>query len=239
MQPSALARLLDLQEQDSAIRLLEHRKQTLPEAQRLQQLNDQLAELSADLDIARKQRDEVVTHQRRLEDDTASLEEKIQREEQRLFSGSVANPRELGSLQAEVDMNRRKRAQLEDELLEAMVQRDQADETLDRLESEHADVTRNADELGAAVRAVLGDIDAALGRHAQQRSAIAADVPDDLLDLYERIRATHNGVGAAALRAGTCQGCHTQLPAREVERMRREGGIQRCDNCRRILVVDT
>jgi predicted nucleic acid-binding Zn-ribbon protein len=57
------------------------------------------------------------------------------------------------------------------------------------------------------------------------------------LSLYDSIRASKNGVGAAALVGGTCQGCHTQLPAREVERMRAEGGLQRCDNCRRILVV--
>jgi uncharacterized protein len=237
VQAPGLARLLDLQEQDSAIRLLLHRRETLPEAHRLSQLTDQLAELTADVEIAHKQCGEVLTHQRRVEGDISLLEQKIAKEEQRLFSGSVANPRELSSLQAEVEMNRRKHAQLEDDLLEVMVQRDQADETLRRLESEHEVTSRSAAELTEVVRALTGDMDADIARHEQERARVAADIPADLLDLYERVRAQHNGVGAAALRDGTCQGCHTKLPARDVERMRREGGLQRCDNCRRILVV--
>jgi predicted nucleic acid-binding Zn-ribbon protein len=62
-------------------------------------------------------------------------------------------------------------------------------------------------------------------------------LPQELVALYEKIRAAKGGVGAAALEQGTCQGCHTKLPAREVERLRAEGGLQRCENCRRILVV--
>jgi predicted nucleic acid-binding Zn-ribbon protein len=236
-QPESLARLLELQEQDSAIRLLEHRRDTLPEARRLDELNEQLAELGADLEIASKQRSEVGREQARIEGEVGLLEQKIQREEQRLFSGSVANPRELSSLQAEVEQNRRKRSALEDELLEVMVQRDQADDTFERLTSERADKQRAADDLGTSVAAALADIEAGIESHARERDTIAAGIPDDLLALYERTRAPRSGVGVAALVGGTCQGCHTKLPAREAERMRREGGLQRCDNCGRILVV--
>jgi predicted nucleic acid-binding Zn-ribbon protein len=57
------------------------------------------------------------------------------------------------------------------------------------------------------------------------------------LSLYDTIREQKHGIGAAALEQGTCQGCHTKLPQKEIERMRAEGGLQRCDNCRRILVI--
>lgn len=237
MQAGALARLLDLQEHDTAIRLLDHRRDTVPEARRLSDLNEQLAELDADIEIARKQCTEVVRDQSRLEGDISLLGQKIAREEQRLMSGSVANPRELSSLQAEVEMNHRKRSVIEDELLEVMVQRDQADERLRSLEAERVDKSRSADELSDTVGALVAVIDADVARHKGERAEVAEDIPDDLLALYERIRATAHGVGAAALRGGTCQGCHTKLPARDVEQMRREGGLQRCDNCRRILVV--
>lgn len=236
--PSALARLLDLQEQDSAIRLLEHRKQTLAEARQLNDLNEQLAELDADIEIADKQSSEVTRDQGRLEGEIELLDQKLQREEKRLFSGRVANPRELSSLQAEVEMNRRKKAQLEDALLEVMVQREQADETLRRLRAERSETAGNAAALRRTVGEIFASIDEQLARHAAQREQIAAELPADLLDLYDRVRATKNGVGAAALVEGTCQGCHTKLPAREVEQMKREGGLQRCENCRRILVVE-
>ena len=81
------------------------------------------------------------------------------------------------------------------------------------------------------------DIDAALTEHRDARAEIAPSVPEKVLALYEQLRTQKQGIGAAALISGTCQGCHTRLPSKEVERLRAEGGLQRCDNCRRILVV--
>jgi predicted nucleic acid-binding Zn-ribbon protein len=58
----------------------------------------------------------------------------------------------------------------------------------------------------------------------------------DLLELYEDLRRQKKGVGAAALVDGVCQGCHQQLSAVELDRLRRADGIRRCEHCRRILV---
>jgi predicted nucleic acid-binding Zn-ribbon protein len=236
-EPEVLARLLDLQSHDSAIRVLEHRKEGLPEARRLAEVNEHLAELEADIGIAQDQRSAVARDQARLEGEIDLLGQKIAREEKRLFSGSVANPKELGSLQAEVKMLQAKRTQLEDSLLELMVRRDEIDETLAKLEEERAGAAADAAHLSEEVRGLVGEIDAELSGHGTARAELATGIPDDVLALYDRIRRQQGGVGAAALVGGTCQGCHTQLPAREVERLRASGGLQRCDSCRRILVV--
>lgn len=235
--PDVAARLLEVQEEDTAIRLLEHRRDTLPESRRLAEVDEHLTELDADITIAERQRAEVAREQGRLEGETDLLGRKIEREEKRLFSGSVANPKELGSLQAEVEMLRGRRAQLEDALLEAMVQRDQADETLGKLEEERTAAAAERAELTEVVGRLTGAIDDELREHAARRSELASGIPGDLLSLYDRIRAQKGGIGAAALSDGTCQGCRTKLPAREVERLRSEGGLQRCESCRRILVV--
>jgi uncharacterized protein len=236
-EPEVLARLLDLQSHDTAIRILGHRKDGLPEARRLAEVNEHLAELEADIGIAQDQRSGVAREQARLDGEIDLLDKKIAREEKRLFSGSVANPKELASLQAEVKMLQGRRAQLEDALLEVMVRRDEIDETLGKLEEERAASATDASRLTEEVRGLVGDIDAELSDHGNTRAELASGIPDDVLALYDRIRAQRGGVGAAALVGGTCQGCHTQLPAREVERLRASGGLQRCDSCRRILVV--
>ena len=209
----------------------------MPEAQRLSQLRGQLDELQADLEIAHKQAQEVSREQTRLEGEIQVLEQKTAREEQRLFSGGVSNPKELSSLQAEVAMLKKKRSDLDDALLDVMVQKDDATATEERLEAERADVSREAETLGVTVAELTSEIDAELEEHTTQRSAIAPSLPDDLLELYDQLRSSKGGVGVAALRGDTCEGCHTKLPSREVERLRAEGGLQRCDNCRRILVV--
>ena len=235
--PAALRRLLEVQENDSAIARLNHRKVTLPEAARLAEVSDALAELEADLEIARKQLGEINRESDRLEGEMKILDQKIEREEKRLFSGAVSNPKELSALQAEIAMLKRKRGELEDALLEVMVQRDDAAATEERLEEERRSASSEVDSLREQVSTLTGDIERELAEHSSERERLVADIPDDLLALYDSLRHSKNGVGAAALRGDTCEGCHTTLPAREVERLRSEGGLQRCDNCRRILVV--
>lgn len=236
-EPEVLARLLDLQAEDTAIRMLEHRREGLPEARRLREVTEHLAELDADVGIATDQRSDVAREQSRLDGEIELLDKKIAREEKRLFSGSVANPKELASLQAEVKMLRDRRSHLEDALLEVMVRRDEIEETLGKLEEERAGSSSESSRLTSEVGRLVGDIDAELAEHAGTRVELASGLPEDLVALYDRIRAQQGGVGAAALAGGTCQGCHTRLPAREVERLRASGGLQRCDSCRRILVV--
>lgn len=233
----ALVRLLDLQSEDGILDRLRRRLDTLPEAAQLAEVRARLAELSSDADIATKQRDEITREQGRIEAEIEVLDQKLRREEQRLFSGSVSNPKELSALQAEVEMLKRRRAGEEDRLLEAMVAHDQASQTLDSLTAERDETASAAESLGATVTKIVAEIESELGSHELARSDVAASLPPDLVALYEGLRAGKGGVGAAALERNTCLGCHTRLPAREVERLRAERGLQRCDNCRRILVI--
>ena len=234
---AALHRLLDLQGEDSAIKRLDEERLTLPEAARLAEVTDQLAELTADIEIATKQNDEVAREQTRLEGEIELLEQKTTREEQRMYSGNVANPKELSALQAEIEMLKKQRATIEDTLLEVMVQKDQSSGTLESLQAEHRQASEESATLTKVVGALTDDIDSQLREHHSKRDEVAASIPPDLLTMYDKLREQKHGVGAAALEAGTCQGCHTKLPAKEVERLKAEGGLQRCDNCRRILVV--
>ncbi|MDQ3955671.1 MAG: C4-type zinc ribbon domain-containing protein [Actinomycetota bacterium] len=234
---TALRHLLEVQTHDSAIARLNHRKSTLPEARRLAEISGQLAELQADLEIAGKQFDELRREQDRIEGEIQILDQKTQREESRLFSGGVSSPKELSALQAEVAMLKKKRGEIDDTLLEIMVQKDDAASTQARLRAEHDEATKERESLSRTVEELSSDIDKELGEHLREREAVAAEVSEGLLSTYEKIRDQKGGIGAAALRGGTCEGCHTQLPAREVEEIKSQGGVHRCDNCRRILVV--
>jgi predicted nucleic acid-binding Zn-ribbon protein len=237
VEPASLQRLLDLQEQDAAMKHLLHRRGSLPEAEELSAVKERAAELAADLEIATKQFDEAERERSRLEGEIGLVDAKIEREEQRMFSGGVSNPKELSALQAEVESLKRRKAGLEDELLEILVLKDQAEATLDSIRDEHSVSEARSKELAEVVDRLSAEIDAELAEHGAQREQIVPDIPDDLLTLYDKLREQKGGIGAAALRNGTCEGCHTKLPAKEVERLRSEAGLQRCDNCRRILVV--
>src|SRR5687768_17714556 len=114
-----------------------------------------------------------------------------------MFSGTVANPKELSALQAEVESLKRKRSGVEDQLLEVMEQREGSQATVDKLEGERAEAAKERDELSTKVKQLTGDIDADLAQHTSEREAIAPEIPADLSAMYEKIRASKGGVGAA------------------------------------------
>jgi predicted nucleic acid-binding Zn-ribbon protein len=56
--------------------------------------------------------------------------------------------------------------------------------------------------------------------------------------LYDKLRETKNGVGAALLRARRCEGCMLDLDNAELATIRAaaDDDVIRCDECSRILV---
>jgi hypothetical protein len=82
----------------------------------------------------------------------------------------------------------------------------------------------------------LAEIERELAERRAEREALAPTLPPDLLELYEGLRPLKKGVAAAALVDGVCQGCHEQLSAVELDRLRRTEDVPRCEHCRRILV---
>jgi predicted nucleic acid-binding Zn-ribbon protein len=73
---------------------------------------------------------------------------------------------------------------------------------------------------------------------AKERSETLASIAPDFVALYEKIRASNNGTGAAALIAGTCNGCHLSINAVELKRITdlSDDEVIRCEECRCILV---
>ena len=71
-----------------------------------------------------------------------------------------------------------------------------------------------------------------------ERARVLPDIPADLLALYDKLRADHNGVGAAALHQRRCEGCRMELTPTDIGRIRDAAPdeVLRCEECRRILV---
>lgn len=235
--PAVQLRLLDLQAADTELAQLRHRRQRLPELAALAASDEQARQLSGETVELQAQLDDVADDQRRLENEVDTVQARAKRDDQRLTAGGLP-AKELEGLQHEIATLARRQSTLEDDLLDVMERRENLDTALaslvarrDALMSERADLEVKRD-------AAFSDIDAALTRRAEERSAIAAELPDDLRALYDRIREASGGVGAAALRQRRCEGCRLELAGSELNAVRdaTQDAVVRCENCRRILV---
>jgi uncharacterized protein len=232
--------LLQLQAHDSAIDRLDHRRRSLPEDARLAELADALAavdQLTAERDgtLATVQRD-----QSRLEHEIDMVTGKARTEEARAVSGKVTSPKELTAIQEEVAGLKRRQSTLEDELLELMEQRETLEAELAELATRREGFTAEQAEVTKARDAALVEIDGELDGERAARDAVAPAVGEQLRALYDQVRARQGGIGAAALVGNTCQGCRVSISPVELAAIRKlpPEEIKRCENCRRILVVE-
>jgi predicted nucleic acid-binding Zn-ribbon protein len=229
--------LLELQKIDSTIDRLEARRKALPEQAELERLEDRLSQAEAAFAEQHAIVDEIAAEQRKLDGDIEIVETKIKKDEGRLNSGEFTNPKELTDLQSEVDSLKRRKSSLEDQDIEVMERREEAEKVL-------APLVQQIEELRKAIDDATERRDRAAGETQTQLEAARAErehwppkFDPELLNLYDNLRASKGGVGAAALIDGTCQGCHMRLPSQEYERVRASEGLVFCDDCRRILVV--
>jgi predicted nucleic acid-binding Zn-ribbon protein len=72
----------------------------------------------------------------------------------------------------------------------------------------------------------------------QQRTEIEPVIPSELLALYDKIGASHGGIGAAELRARRCTGCQLEVNAADLRvfSAAAEDEVLRCEECSRILI---
>src|SRR5205823_3823347 len=154
--------LLVVQEHDTAADRLRHRRETLPELDRLAAVEQAIADLGTSLEERDGVRGDAARRQQHLEDDLAAVEAKVTELDTRLYSGVVSAPRELQALQADVASLRRRRSDLEDQVLEAMQEREPLDTEVTRLGDERAELENEADQLRKAIAETTEAIDAEL-----------------------------------------------------------------------------
>lgn len=231
-----MARLLALQEIDTAIDRLSARKRTLESGGELAAARAEADTAERALGELRLQLDVVGRDQAKLEHEIDSLSQKAAAEDKRLYDGSIVNAKELESMQHEIENLKRRRSDREDEMLGLMEVREELERRAAEAHATSDALRARAEEVGGEALEELKAIEAELAAKTAARLAIPSEIDPGVLELYEDLRKQKKGLGAAALVDGVCQGCHEQLSAMELDKLKRTEGVKRCEYCRRILV---
>jgi len=198
--------------------------------------NQPLAEAKAQLESKQKQLAEVQTKEREIEWAMEDLLAKLKPLREKLYAGSVKNPKELSSLQQQVEQFKGQVSQEEDKALEIMGQVETVQREIAALSAEVRRMEEEWQKERERLLAEQTELTSAINALGKRRNEIAATVELTHLDLYEALRVKRQGYAVARIEQGRCQGCRITLSTSEMTRAR-VGGLVQCDSCSRVLYL--
>ena len=234
----AQMQILDVQAIDTKIMQLKHKHANFPEHAMVKDLEVALGSLDLQIVAAQTQCSDLEVLVRKAENDVEQVVMRTKRDQERLDSGSITSSKDLESLQHEIASLGVRQRELEDAELEVLERLEEAQKILAQLQSSHAQTSVELDQTRDQLALKTSDIDNQISECEAQRSQAINGLPQDFLDLYNKVRTDLGGVGAAMLHRAQCQGCHIALDASELNRIRSLASdvVVRCEQCRRILV---
>jgi uncharacterized protein len=235
--PSRQWRLLDLQAIDTRLDQIEHARTHLPQLAEVAELEAKAQSIDAELVRARTELSDIQREVAKAEADVQLVRDRAARNRGRLDAGT-GTAKDLQAIQHELESLDRRQAELEDIEIEIMERAEAAESDVTRLDAERAELTSRLDEAVAARDAAVADLDSEAQQVGGPRAGVVAGVGEDLVALYEKIRANSGGTGAAALSQRRCGGCHMELNQVDINRITAapDDEVLRCEECRRILV---
>ncbi|MGJ6980939.1 zinc ribbon domain-containing protein [Aestuariimicrobium soli] len=236
-EPADQLRLLDLAAIDAQISQNEHRRTHLPELAQLQELSTERRSVDEELVAAEVRLSDAQADQERVEGDLAPARDRLARNQQRIDSGAVSDPKALRGMVEETEHLKGRISKLEDDELEVM-------QVIEDLTGERDAIIAKRDQVNDRARVVIGKRNAALAEVDQRAQELATErgqqlttLPQTLLGEYDTLRAKL-GSGAAALEKGQCSGCRLQVNESDLRSFRQAPANQvlHCEECGRILV---
>jgi uncharacterized protein len=171
-----------------------------------------------------------------LEFEVERVETEIERTESALYSGRVRNPRELEDLQAKIRSLKRRKAQLEDRLLEAMIVREEADaeaqeasEVLQATKQAWEENQRALTEEATTLREHIAELE-------QETEELEQQIPAKTLDTYRYLQGRIGNPVIARLKGNTCSVCGIEVISSR-RQSAWDGKETFCDGCGRLLIA--
>ena len=230
-------RLLDLQAIDTRLDQIAHARTHLPQLAELADLEGKRRLLDDQLVRSRTELGDVQREVRKAEADVQLVRDRAARDQARLDAGT-GTAKDLQAIQHELTSLARRQNELEDVELEVMERAEAAEHDVAELERGMAELDERIAALAASRDEALATLDAEAQQVGGPRGEVSSEVGEDLVALYEKIRTSAGGTGAAALRQRRCGGCQLELNPVDLQRIRvaDEDEVIRCEECRRILV---
>jgi uncharacterized protein len=225
--------LLELQSVDTRLQAVRGRLARFPK--RSSDAEKYITAAKAELDKSKAAQVAVVRDRKKYELDVEQWKERVRKYKDQ--TAQVKTNDAFKALQHEVDNGEREISNAEDRLLEQMV----AGEEYERQIKASEKLVKEAEEVAKVERAKIEtekkEAEADLAQLSAERERALGEIPEDMMDHYDRIMKKHDNVALAEVRDEKCSACGMRVRPHVFQAMRRSATdeIFHCETCTRIL----
>ena len=201
------------------------------------QLSDDKALVAAESKLAsqKEQLEDAKKKQKNSEWELEDLQEKVKRIDNKLYSGTTKDPKELVNLEKEVKVLKSKISTNEDALLGVMSQVEEIEAKAKTSGEEFERLKREWQQRQETLEQRKTEIETELAELRENRDGLAQQIDSEALNIYERIRLMR-GQAVVKVERGRCQGCHITVSTSQWQKAK-AGDLIQCNSCSRILHV--
>jgi len=164
------------------------------------------------------------------------IQQKIEDHETRLYSGRVS-AKEASSLQDDVTATKRWLAKREDDLLNLMIELEEAEEVFEARHQFLKQTQQQWEEDQASLIQERAESQDKLKQALETRPALIQFIDPDDIDTYERLRQKFGGIGVVFVDGDICTTCGFTLPSYLIQQALNNDELYFCEGCGRIMHV--
>jgi predicted nucleic acid-binding Zn-ribbon protein len=228
-----LQSLLDLQNVD--VRLNDVRARLAAFPKKLAEVEARVAAAKAEVEGSKAVQLATIKDRKKYELDVEQWKERVRKYKDQ--TSQVKTNEAYKALLHEVQTAEEEIGKAEDRLLEQMVAGEEYDRQVKASEKMLKEVEEVARGSRAKIEADKSAAEKELAELNAERARFVAEIPENLLDHYERIAKKHNGIALAEVRDEMCSACGMRVRPHVFQEMRRSASEEmfHCETCTRIL----
>ena len=232
-----ITRLVELQLLENAILRKLNEINVLKKNIKLQKLQNELSEINEKLELSDKELTGLEHERKKLEDMITLQNEKIKKNEEKLFSGTITSAKELLNYQEEIKLLKQNNDNVESKAIELMISIDEWKLKIKEIEKSKARIDSEIEMVKKEVGEKTKAISDAVKRLREKRATVISKIPKDALAKYEETKAKKGGIAVAVLKDRFCDICNMEIPTGEAEKIKDLNKLYKCPLCGRMLIM--
>ena len=226
-----LQNMIGFQQIDLKIRQLQEHTHEIPES--IEELNGTLAENRKELEAAEAFLGEENSRRRGLELEVEALRETLSKYRSQLME--VKTNKEYEAMLQEIATAEGKIAKKEDRILEGMMVIEEKEQLTEKGRREFQQKEKEVLQKRSELEKFASEAQAQIDDLQQEKGQLRTQIPEELIQQYERIAIVRNGVALAEVKDQSCQGCHVRLRPQFFAEVKTNQEMMTCENCNRFL----